>query len=162
MLGLELPWLDDIDKPKVPARLPVVLTREEVAGVLSKLRGVHALIGALLYGTGMRVMECLRLRVKDVDFARHEILVRDGKGMKDRVTMLPDAAVPALSKQLAFAQTQHRSDLAAGFGTGCSMRWLGSTPLPRASGIGSMCSRRKPAREILAPAKSAGIICPIR
>jgi integron integrase len=116
VLGLELPWLDDIDRARVPARLPIVLTREEVAGVLSKLRGVHALIGALLYGTGMRVMECLRLRVKDVDFARHEILVRDGKGMKDRVTMLPDAAVPALSKQLAFAQTQHRSDLAAGFG----------------------------------------------
>ncbi len=92
VLGVELPWLDHVDKARVPARLPVVLTRDEVAGVLAQLRGVHALVGRLLYGSGMRVMECLRLRVKDVDFARGEILVRDGKGMKDRVTMLPRAA----------------------------------------------------------------------
>jgi site-specific recombinase XerD len=96
VLGIELRWLDDIEAANVPARLPIVLTREEVAAVLSKLCGVHALVGGLLYGTGMRVMGCLRLRVKDVGFARREILVRDGKGMKDRVTVLPDAVTPAL------------------------------------------------------------------
>jgi integron integrase len=116
VLGIELPWLDHIDKAKTPARLPVVLTRAEVARVLSTLRGVHALLGRLLYGTGMRVMEGMRLRVKDVDFARYEIVVRDGKGLKDRVTMLPRAVVPALRSQMDVAQNIHRRDLAAGYG----------------------------------------------
>jgi len=116
VLGLELPWLDHIDKAKAPIRLPVVLTRDEVDRVLERLHGVHALIGALLYGTGMRVMEAMRLRVKDVDFARHEILVRDGKGFKDRVTMLPRAAAPALRRQVEIARTFHQRDLAAGAG----------------------------------------------
>jgi len=89
VLGVELPWLDRIEKAKAPTRLPVVLTQEEIARVLAHLSGIHALIGRLLYGTGMRVMEGMRLRVKDVDFARHEILFRDGKDFKDRVTMLP-------------------------------------------------------------------------
>ena len=79
-------------------RLPVVLTRDEVARVLARLDGVHRLIGALLYGTGLRIMEAMRLRVKDVEFARREILVRDGKGNKDRVTMLPDAAARAAAR----------------------------------------------------------------
>jgi integron integrase len=116
VLDIELPWLDHIDKAKTPARLPVVLTRAEVARVLSRLRGVHALLGRLLYGTGMRVMEGMRLRVKDVDFARYEIVVRDGKGLKDRVTMLPRAVVPALRSQMEVAQKIHRRDLAAGYG----------------------------------------------
>jgi integrase len=89
VLGVELPWLDGIQKAKTPVRLPVVLTRDEVARVLARLEGVHHLIGALLYGTGLRIMEAMRLRVKDVEFARREILVRDGKGNKDRVTILP-------------------------------------------------------------------------
>jgi integrase len=89
VLGVELPWLDGIQKAKAPLRLPVVLSREEVGRVLARLEGVHRLIGSLLYGTGLRIMEAMRLRVKDVEFARREILVRDGKGNKDRVTMLP-------------------------------------------------------------------------
>lgn len=116
VLGVELPWLDRIDKAKAPARLPVVLTREEIAQLLGELHGLHALIGRLLYGTGMRVMEGMRLRVKDVEFSRQEILIRDGKGLKDRVTVLPRAIVPSLRDQLARAQELHRNDLSAGWG----------------------------------------------
>ncbi len=116
VLEIELPWLDGIESAKRPARLPVVLTVPEVAALLDRLEGVHALIGRLLYGTGMRLMECLRLRVKDIDFARREILVRDGKGLKDRVTVLPDSLAPALLEQLQRARVLHSRDLAAGHG----------------------------------------------
>jgi site-specific recombinase XerD len=91
VLDLALPWLDRVEKARTPARLPVVLTREEVFCVLSQLHGIHALIGRLLYGTGMRIMEGMRLRVKDIGFSRREILIRDGKGFKDRLTMLQRA-----------------------------------------------------------------------
>jgi integron integrase len=116
VLEVELPWLDGIESAKRPARLPVVLTAAEVAALLDRLDGVHALIGRLLYGTGMRLMECLRLRVKDVVFPRREILVRDGKGLKDRVTVLPDSLAPALLEQLQRARELHARDLAAGHG----------------------------------------------
>ena len=79
VLGIELPWLERIDRARAPTRLPVVLTREEAASVLGQLHGVHGLIGRLLYGTGMRIMEAMRLRVQDADFGRREILIRDGK-----------------------------------------------------------------------------------
>jgi integron integrase len=111
-----LPWLDGIEKAKVPRRLPVVLTREETKRALGQLHDIRALIGRLLYGTGMRVMEGMRLRVKDMDFARREILIRDGKGYKDRVTVLPRAIESSLRDQLDHAATLHRHDLAAGFG----------------------------------------------
>jgi len=120
VLEIELPWLGQIESAKAPRRLPVVLTREEVAEVLRNLHGVHALIGRLLYGTGMRVMEGLRLRVKDVDFARAEILVRDGKGHKDRVTVLPRSIAPQLMRHLHFARALHEKDLKAG----CGEVWL--------------------------------------
>lgn len=100
VLGQNLPWLDQVVRAKRPARLPVVLSRHEVARVLSRMDGVHALMARLLYGTGMRLMECTRLRVKDVDFERGEILVRDGKGAKDRVTMLPSSLIDPLQAQL--------------------------------------------------------------
>jgi integron integrase len=116
VLGNELPWLSRVEKAKAPLHLPIVLTREEVARVLDALQSVHGLIGRLLYGTGMRVMECMRLRVKDVDFERHEILIRDGKGSKDRVTILPRAVVSALREQVANARELHQRDLAAGLG----------------------------------------------
>jgi integrase len=89
VLGVELPWLAEIERPKRARRLPVVLTREEVGHVLALLDGVSGLMARLLYGTGMRLKECVRLRVKDLDLARGEILVRQGKGGKDRVTMVP-------------------------------------------------------------------------
>jgi site-specific recombinase XerD len=96
VLEVELPWLDNVAPAKAPKRLPVVLTRNEVQAVLGNMRGRHWLVASLLYGTGMRLMECLRLRVKDVDFAQGEILIRDGKGFKDRVTVLPSSLMAPL------------------------------------------------------------------
>ena len=116
VLALELPWLDNVERAKVPKRLPVVLNRDEVQAVLSRLAGTHWLIASLLYGSGMRIMECLRLRVKDVDFKRREILVRDGKGFKDRVTMLPTLLVATLEAHLAKVRMLHEDDLQQGFG----------------------------------------------
>ncbi|MDO9052475.1 MAG: integron integrase [Gallionella sp.] len=116
VLGIQLPWLDNVTQAKVPKRLPTVLTREEVQSVLARLDGTVWLIASLLYGSGMRIMECLRLRVKDVDFARHEILVREGKGFKDRVTMLPVSLVPPLKEHLVRVKVLHDEDLALGYG----------------------------------------------
>jgi integron integrase len=105
-----------VQQAKPSTRLPVVLTREEVAHVLDGLVGVHRLIGSLLYGTGLRIMEAMRLRVKDVEFARREILVRDGKGNKDRVTMLPTRLVGPFREQFAYVRELHRRDQMEGFG----------------------------------------------
>jgi len=116
VLEIQLPWLDNITQAKTPKRLPVVLTVSEVQAVLSRLSGTHALIASLLYGGGMRLMEAVRLRVKDVDFARHEILVREGKGFKDRVTMLPEAVIAPLKAHLAKVKALHDEDLAQGYG----------------------------------------------
>jgi len=116
VLQIELPWLDNITQAKVPKRLPVVLTVKEVQSVLSNLNGTHALVSNLLYGGGLRLMEAVRLRVKDVDFARHEILVREGKGFKDRVTMLPEAIVAPLKAHMAKVKALHIEDLAEGTG----------------------------------------------
>jgi len=116
VLGAQLPWLDHVERAKTPQRLPVVLTQDEVAAVLKRLDGVHRLIGRLLYGTGMRIMEGMRLRVKDVEFTRREILVRDGKGQKDRVAMLPDRMAGPLQLQLSETRKLHHCDLAAGRG----------------------------------------------
>lgn len=116
VLKIELPWLEGIVRAKKPKHLPVVLTREEVARVLAELSGVHWIVGNLLYGSGLRLLEALRLRVKDVEFARGEILVRDGKGQKDRVTMLPRLVVTPLRQHLEEVMRLHRQDLAEGFG----------------------------------------------
>jgi len=116
VLGIELPWLDNLVRAKKPERLPVVLTVAEVAAVLGKLEGRNALMANLLYGSGLRLMECLRLRVKDVDFGMRQITVRDGKGFKDRVTMLPDSVIEPLQRYLEKVRELHQSDLGAGFG----------------------------------------------
>jgi integron integrase len=116
VLDIELPWMDEIRRAKRPQRLPAVLSRQEVAAVLTELDGVAWLMASLLYGSGLRLMECVRLRVKDLDFDRHEVTVRQGKGGKDRRTMLPARLVEPLQAQLADAQRVHRRDLAAGFG----------------------------------------------
>ncbi len=116
VLKVELPWLEGIVRAKKPKHLPVVLTREEVTRVLAELSGVHWVVANLLYGSGLRVLEALRLRVKDVDFARGEILVRDGKGQKDRLTMLPRRLVVALQEHLEQVKLLHQADLAEGFG----------------------------------------------
>jgi integron integrase len=99
-----------------PERLPVVLSREEVRKVLAELQGTHRLIGLILYGSGMRLMECLRLRVKDVDFALNQLVVREGKGDKDRRTVFPDAVKPEVREHLQRVRALHARDLAEGFG----------------------------------------------
>ncbi len=116
VLEMPLPWLDSVVRAKKPSRLPVVLTRREVDSVLGRTEGTVGLMLRLLYGTGMRLMEGVRLRVKDVDFDRREITVRDGKGGKDRVTMLPESLREALRLHLAQVKALHDVDLAAGFG----------------------------------------------
>ena len=116
VLGEALPWLNEIEHAKTPKRLPVVLTKNEVQAILKQLDGTHHLIVSLLYGTGMRILEALRLRVKDVDFERKEILIRDGKGFKDRITMLPASLVVPLKKHLEKVKSLHEGDLVKGYG----------------------------------------------
>jgi len=116
VLLIELPWLDEVVSAKASQRLPVVLTPREVRDLLLHTTGTMSLVCSLLYGTGMRLLECLRLRVKDIEFARREILVRAGKGNKDRVTMLPENLMLPLQNQLARVKTLHERDLEAGFG----------------------------------------------
>ena len=116
VLGLEMPWLNEIGRPKSRERLPVVLTHDEVARVLMALDAPHRLFAQLLYGTGMRIMEGIRLRAKDVDFERQALVVREGKGFKDRVVMLPASLAPALREQLARARVLWADDREAGRG----------------------------------------------
>ena len=117
VLGVEMPWLDDVESAKRPQRLPVVLTRDEVQAIFLHLEGLPGLLVRILYGTGMRILELLRLRVKDVDFVRREILIRDGKGAKDRVTMLPDRVALPVREHLERVQAMHARDLKAGYGS---------------------------------------------
>jgi integron integrase len=116
VLGIELPWMEEIRRAKRPQRLPVVLTREEVQALFDELDGLDWLMASLLYGSGLRLMECIRLRVKDLDFARGELTVRQGKGGKDRRTMLPARLRDPLQAQLREVRRVHRRDLDAGFG----------------------------------------------
>ena len=117
VLHQELDPLDlDAIRAQKPKRLPTVLTRAEVQRVLAQMTGIHLLMARLLYGSGLRLMECLRLRVKDVDFELHQITVRDGKGAQDRVTMLPESVIPALRDQLTHGRALHEQDLANGYG----------------------------------------------
>lgn len=114
VLDQDLPWLQDVVRAKRPARLPVVLTQTEVAAVLERMQGTYGLMARLLYGTGMRLMEVVRLRVKDVDFERAEIVIRDGKGAKDRVTMLPRKLLAPLKEHIAWRRHLFEDDLVKG------------------------------------------------
>jgi site-specific recombinase XerD len=116
VLERPLPWLDELDRARKPVRLPTVLTRDEAHRLLGRMRGTKWLMASLLYGAGLRLRECLKLRVKDIDFGYRQILVRDGKGAKDRVTMLPQSTIVPLKSQLAYARTLHEADLQAGCG----------------------------------------------
>lgn len=116
VLGRELPWLDGVQRPTRPPRVPVVLTRAEAGRLLAQLTGTKWLIASLLYGAGLRVMEGLRLRVKDVDLSYRQVLVRDGKGEKDRVTMLPEKLVEPVRAHLGRVRLLHTRDLREGFG----------------------------------------------
>lgn len=116
VLQQDLPWLSEVVAAKQSRRLPVVLTQREVRELLLYMDGTMWLAASLLYGTGMRLLECLRLRVKDVEFERREIIVRKGKGNKDRVTVLPENLIEPLKAQIAKAQALHQKDLDAGLG----------------------------------------------
>ena len=116
VLKQEFGWLEGVERAKKPARLPVVLTRDEVHKIFAHLHGTPRLMAGLLYGSGLRLMECVRLRIKDVDFGYARITVRDGKGAKDRVTMLPVNLAAPLQRHLQKVRAQHEQDLADGFG----------------------------------------------
>ena len=116
VLGMPLEWIGGVERAKQPKRLPVVLGREEARAVLAGLPVEYRLMGELLYGAGLRLLECLRLRVKDLDFAYLQITVRDGKGARDRVTLLPVSLVPGLRAQLEKVRALHEADLAGGGG----------------------------------------------
>lgn len=116
VLHVDLPYLADVERVRRPKKLPVVLSREEAKALLAHLEGTYALMGALLYGSGLRLMECVRLRVKDVDFALNQLIVRDGKGQKDRGTLLPQRVQEPLRLHLARVKALHDEDLALGFG----------------------------------------------
>jgi integron integrase len=116
VLQVQLPWMSELGRPRVQRRLPVVLSRDEVAALFRLLEGEHRLFARLLYGTGMRITEALQLRVKDVDFEHRTLVVRAGKGGKDRLLMLPQSLEPALREQLARARVLWSADQAAGRG----------------------------------------------
>lgn len=116
VLKQHLPYIDHIERAKPSKKLPVVFIRNEAQAVLARLEGIHCLIACLLYGSGLRLMEAVRLRVKDIDFERAQLTVREGKGAKDRVTMLPGSMIDSLQTHLKKVRVLHQGDLKAGFG----------------------------------------------
>jgi integron integrase len=116
VLEIELPWLDGVQPAKRSKHLPVVMTREEIRAAFALLDGRNWLIASLLYGSGLRILEALRLRIQDIDFRKHQLFVRQAKGAKDRVTILPEQLVDPLHQQLAKTRALHENDLAEGFG----------------------------------------------
>jgi integron integrase len=116
VLEIDLPWMDDVVRAKRPERVPEVLSKQEVGRLLAQLDDTYKLMACLLYGSGLRLMEVIRLRVKDVDFDYQQIVVRDGKGAKDRVTPLPSSVTTELKAQLDYVARQHRDDLKGGYG----------------------------------------------
>ncbi len=163
VLGSELPWLEKVESSKCPARLPVVLTADEVWRLLADTRGTSGLVLRLLYGTGMRVMEALRLRVKDVEFTRSEIVIREGKGFRDRVTMLPVSLADEFARHLGRVKTLHEHDLRHDRGEVYLPYALARKSIRgrRRSGFGSMFSLRSGSRAIHAAALS-GATAPSR
>lgn len=116
VLGLDLPWLHTLVRAKRPRRLPIVLTRVEVAAVLAHMHGTPALMARLLYGSGLRLLECCHLRIKDLDLDTERLTVRSGKGNRDRTTLLPTTVIPHLRTHLATVHSQHTRDLQQGAG----------------------------------------------
>ena len=116
VLKLELSNIDGVERAQISRNLPVVFTKQEAQAVIAHLKGENKLIASLLYGSGLRIMEAVRLRVKDIDFARHEITIRDGKGEKDRLTMLPQSLGPGLQVQIEAVKQLHDHDLERGCG----------------------------------------------
>ncbi|MBL3601312.1 MAG: integron integrase [gamma proteobacterium endosymbiont of Lamellibrachia anaximandri] len=116
VLEKDLPWLENVTRAKKPQRVPVVLSNEEVQSVLLHLEGTHLLMASLMYGSGLRLMECVRLRIMDVELSGRQLVVRNGKGGKDRVTLLPDSLQNPLKVQIGRVRALHRQDIVSGFG----------------------------------------------
>jgi len=116
VLKIDLPWLNDVTRAKRSEKVPLVFTKNEIQKVLANLDGIYWIMAHLLYGAGLRLMECLRLRVKDIDFGMNQLTVRDGKGKKDRVTMLPEVVKPHLKPHLQKVKIIHKQDLSEGYG----------------------------------------------
>ena len=160
VLEQDLPWLDDMVRAKRPVRLPVVLTREEVRTLLFHMRGVPRLMAMLLYGAGLRLLECACLRVKDVDFTRNQLTVRGGKGDKDRMTMLPAVVKTELARHLELAKQQHEADLRPGAGWVELPSALSRNIQTRAeNGPGSGCSPPPGSTSSVRPASAGATIC---
>jgi site-specific recombinase XerD len=156
VLGRDVGQLVDVVRARKPARLSVVMSRDEGSAVFKHLSGEHFLMALLMYGSGLRLLECLRLRVQDIDFESRLITVRDGKRFKDRVTMLPAAAVQPLERHLEHVRRLHRKDLDEGpEGCSCRMHTSECIPTPRWSGGGSGSSRRNAGGGIGQPAARA-------
>lgn len=159
VLGIELPWMEGVVRAKRPKRVPTVLSQGEVRCLLAHMEGRPQLLASLLYGTGMRLMECLRLRVKDVDFARSEITIRGGKGAKDRRTVLPKSLVEPLQREIERARTLHTPPTwSQGLDRQrCPMRWRANIRRQHATLVGNTCSRPYSARSIQMMASSGAI-----
>jgi integron integrase len=119
VLKIDLPWLNEVQRAKKPLRLPIVFTQEEVKALLAQLQGTTWLMATLTYGSGLRLLECLKLRVQDVDLHYKQLLVRDAKGQKDRVTLLPSSLIDPMRTHLARIRQLHENDLREGFGRVC-------------------------------------------
>jgi len=148
VLKQDLPRIEHVERAQRKTRLPVVLTRDEVRSLLAHTDGVNRLVAGLLYGAGLRLMEAVRLRVKDVDFDMNQIIVREGKGDKDRVVMLPQTLVPALREQLERVRVLHEQDLSAGYG---------EVYLPHALGVKYPAAARELAWAYLFPAMKLSV-----
>ncbi len=131
VLCIDLPWIGNVTRARRPKRLPVVLTRAEVRTLLGNLRGPYRVIASLLYGSGLRLLEALRLRVKDIDLVGRTINVRDGKGLKDRITVVPDSLLAPLRLRLARLRELHEAAIEAGFG-GVELPFALARKYPRA------------------------------
>lgn len=116
MLDVDIPEDVDALRSKKPVRVPTVMTREETSNLIAMMRGTHQLMAKLIYSSGLRVRECIRLRVKDIDYAMNQIVVRNGKGKKDRITVLPDGVKIILKEHFVYVKRLHKNDLAKGYG----------------------------------------------
>ena len=145
ILNKKIGLIDGVVRAKRPQRLPVVLTRDEVKRIIDRMSGTPRLMVLLMYGAGLRLMECCRLRVKDIDFSGNGILVRSGKGNKDRHTTLPSTVRDFLMQHLQCVKIQHDQDLNGAWAEfACRMRLTGNIRTPVKNGVGSGCSRNRP------------------
>jgi integrase len=154
VIGREIGQLGEVVRARKPKRLPVVMTRAEVKAMLSHLHGDRLLMAGLMYGAGLRLMECLRLRVQDIDFEKRELLIRDGKGSKDRRAILPASLVEPLQEHLRQVRKLHAQDLlTAGDASRCRTLWTENIPMRRRSGAGSGFSPKRSVGRTARPAR---------